>query len=74
MHVTLTDYHESTKCSWCEKEKEGVTVCFDDGFLEDLPVCWSCLQKAVKVRSRQENGRSQNPPQIASNDEVLSDS
>ena len=63
MHVTLSDYHESIACAWCEKDKEGVTVCFDDGFLKDLPVCWSCLQKAVKVRSRQKapGAMNQNP-------------
>jgi hypothetical protein len=52
MHVTLSAWHEQTLCTWCEKDREGVTVTFDDGFLKDSPLCWSCLQKAVKVRSR----------------------
>lgn len=53
MQVTLTAWHEQHRCTWCDKEKEGVTATFSDGFLTDAPVCWSCLAKAVKVRSRQ---------------------
>lgn len=55
MHVTLTEYHESTSCVWCEKQKEAVTISFADGFLRDLPLCWACLQKAIKVRTRQDD-------------------
>lgn len=46
--------HEQQQCGWCEKEKEAVTVTFADGFLKEAPLCWSCLQKAIRVRSRQE--------------------
>jgi hypothetical protein len=53
MTVTLTTYHEKATCTWCEREKECVTVNFDDAFLQNTPLCWKCLQKAVKVRNRQ---------------------
>jgi len=52
MNVSLSQWHEQAHCTWCEKDRESVTVSFDDGFLKDSPLCWSCLQKAVKVRSR----------------------
>jgi len=54
MHVTLSEWRESASCGWCEKDKECVSVSFDDGFLKQATLCWTCLQKAVKVRSRQE--------------------
>ena len=53
MNVTLTQYHESETCTWCERTKECVTADFDDGFLQKVPLCWSCLQQAVKVRNKQ---------------------
>ena len=28
---------------------------FDDGFLKNAPLCWGCLQKSVRVRSRQQD-------------------
>jgi len=55
MQVTLIGWQESHACTWCEKEKECVSVTFEDGFLKQSPLCWSCLQKAVKVRSRQQD-------------------
>lgn len=53
MHVVLTTWNERDTCTWCEREKECVTAAFADGFLDSVPLCWKCLQKAVKVRSRQ---------------------
>jgi len=53
MDVKLTQWHDSTTCTWCEKDREAVTVDFSDGFLKQTPLCWSCLQKAIKVRCRQ---------------------
>jgi len=52
MDVTLTAWQESEACTWCEREKECVTVAFADGFLASVPLCWRCLQKAVRVRNR----------------------
>lgn len=57
MHVTLTGWHETQSCTWCEKQKECVSVTFEDGFLKQAPLCWSCLQKAVRVRNRQEQAK-----------------
>ena len=53
MNVSLTAWHSEQACTWCEKQKECVSVSFDDGFLKNAPLCWGCLQKAVRVRSRQ---------------------
>ncbi len=55
MEVSLNAWHQQQQCTWCEKDKEGVSVTFDDGFLKNAPLCWSCLQKAVKVRSRHDH-------------------
>lgn len=52
MNVTLTAWDERAACTWCEREKECVTVVFADGFLASVPLCWRCLQKAVRVRNR----------------------
>ncbi len=53
MNVTLTAWHETDTCTWCERSKECVTADFGDGFIKTAPLCWKCLQKAVKVRARQ---------------------
>ena len=55
MNVTLTAWHETETCTWCERTKECVTADFGDGFIQNAQLCWRCLQKAVKVRSRQES-------------------
>ncbi len=54
MNLKLTDWHDSTQCTWCEKkDRECVTADFGDGFLQKAALCWSCLTKAVRVRARQ---------------------
>lgn len=54
MHVTLSSWHESAVCTWCEKDRECVATTFSDGFLKEAPLCWKCLQTAYKVRQRQQ--------------------
>ena len=54
MLVTLSTWHAEATCVWCERSAECATVSFEDGFLQDSPLCWKCLAKAVKVRSQQE--------------------
>ncbi|MDP1796579.1 MAG: hypothetical protein Q8K78_03820 [Planctomycetaceae bacterium] len=56
MHVTLTTPQEdNAHCTWCEKDdRECVVASFSDGFLKDAPLCWKCLQTAMKVRARQD--------------------
>lgn len=56
MNVTLTAWHESASCSWCEKTKACVTTSFDDGFLQNVELCFGCLQQTLKVRSRRDAG------------------
>ncbi|MGE0608310.1 MAG: hypothetical protein AB7O62_14535 [Pirellulales bacterium] len=58
MRVLLSDWHATESCTWCEKQRECVTVSFEDGFLNAATLCWNCLQKAVKVRNRQDGGQS----------------
>lgn len=69
MHVVLTSWHEQENCTWCERPKECVTVDFGDGFIRHAPLCWKCLQKAVKVRYRQRQAAANrtlaNPERIA---------
>ncbi len=53
MDVRLTAWHETETCTWCETMKECVTAVFGDGFIREAPLCWRCLQQAVRVRHRQ---------------------
>jgi len=53
MNATITAYHESEPCLWCSKTNEGVTIEFRDGFLDRGPLCFKCLQQAVRVHHRQ---------------------
>lgn len=57
MQAIITAWHESAHCTWCEQEKEAVTVDFGDGFIRSTPLCWKCLNQAVRVRHGQERGR-----------------
>lgn len=54
MNVNISKHHTSENCTWCEKTKECVTADFDDAFIGKAAMCWSCLQKAIKVQSRKE--------------------
>ena len=54
MEVKLTAWHESANCTWCEQNREAITVDFGDGFLHEAPLCWPCLERAVKVRARKD--------------------
>lgn len=65
MTVHLTQWHQEATCTWCEKSRECVTTEFGDGFLKASPLCWACLQKAVKVRSRQDKPSAAASPSAA---------
>ena len=54
MNIIISEHHTSETCTWCEKSKECVTADFNDAFIGKAAMCWSCLQKAVKVSSRKE--------------------
>ena len=66
MDAKITAWHEQDLCTWCEKERECVTVDFGDGFIRQAPLCWGCLQNAVKVRSKQDAPENQGPKKIVS--------
>lgn len=54
MEAKITAWHATNTCAWCEKDRECITAEFGDGFIGRSNLCWGCLQKAVKVRSRQD--------------------
>lgn len=56
MRAVINEYHESTTCTWCERDMEAVTVEFDGGFLQKGPLCWRCLQQATRVHFKQNGG------------------
>lgn len=58
MNVQISDWSETDSCLWCSKQRECVTVDFDDSFLQKAPLCWPCLQNAIRVRSRQAVSKS----------------
>jgi len=62
MNISISEHHTSETCTWCEKTKECVTADFNDAFIGKAAMCWSCLQKAIKVQSRKESN-----PAIGSN-------
>ena len=60
MKALITRWFASATCVWCEREKECVTAEFGDGFLAKSQICWGCLQKAIKVRSQQDQADAAN--------------
>jgi hypothetical protein len=54
MNVTISAWHESATCTWCQKDGEAVTVTFESGFLRDSDLCWKCLHQAVRVHHTQQ--------------------
>jgi len=61
MNVTISAWHESETCTWCQKNGEAVTVTFDSGFLRDSSLCWKCLQQAVRVHHTQHGEPKKKP-------------
>ena len=60
MNASITAYHENVDCTWCEKPAEGITIDFDSGFLQNAPLCFKCLQQALRVHHKQHAGQSDN--------------
>lgn len=61
MRAIISQFNESALCLWCNRTTEGVTIEFDDGFLQKGPLCWRCLQQATRVCHLQANGDGQPP-------------
>lgn len=61
MHAIISQFHESALCLWCNRTAEGVTVQFADGFLQEGPLCWRCLQQATRVHTLQESSDREPP-------------
>lgn len=62
MQATISAFYESDTCTWCEKQSEGVTVEFDNGFLQKGRLCFKCLQQAIRVHHKQNSGRTDSGP------------
>jgi hypothetical protein len=62
MRATITEFHTSTTCTWCGRDTEGVTVEFDEGFLQKGSLCWRCLQQATRVHHKQRSKADQATP------------
>jgi hypothetical protein len=56
MRAVITQFNESALCLWCNRTAEGITVEFDDGFLQKGHLCWRCLQQATRVHNLQDKG------------------
>ena len=53
MQAEIT-YLDSCKCTWCEKENEGVQTGFASGFLaKGTDLCFKCLHQALRVDHKQ---------------------
>jgi hypothetical protein len=52
VEARISAHHDTANCSWCRKERECVTVTIT-GFLAEAPVCFRCLQQAIRVRAEQ---------------------
>lgn len=66
MQAEIT-YLDSCKCTWCEKENEGVEAAFDSGFLtKGTQLCFKCLHQALRVDHKQTT--TNKPPNRTSKD------
>jgi len=61
MRAVISQFNESALCLWCNRTAEGVTVEFDDGFLQKGPLCWRCLQQATRVHNLQAQPSTETP-------------
>ena len=57
IHIHGTD--DTGACCYCEREKPVVLVTFLSGFVTESSMCWNCLQKSIRMQSRQ-NSAPQN--------------
>lgn len=60
-------YVDKCKCTWCEKENEGVEAGFASGFMaKGSPLCVKCFFQAMRVDHKQQASKKTPPDQSKS--------
>ena len=66
LKILLIPSAEKSACFWCEnKKKLTITAEFSNGFLRGKPLCFDCLERAVRVQTASEALRQEPPIQPA---------
>ncbi len=55
LKILLIPSAEKQACFWCEnKKKLTITTEFSNGFMRGKPLCFDCLERAVRVQTASE--------------------
>ena len=55
LKILLIPSAEKHACFWCEnKKKLTITTEFSNGFMRGKPLCFECLERAVRVQTTSE--------------------
>ena len=55
LKILLIPSAEKSACFWCEnKKKLTITTEFSNGFMRGKPLCFDCLERAVRVQTASE--------------------
>lgn len=66
LKILLVPLAEKSACFWCEnKKKLTISTEFSNGFLRGKPLCFDCLERAVRVQTASEALRQEPPSQPA---------
>ena len=60
LKILITPSPEKCACFWCENKKKLTVITeFNNGFLRGKPLCFDCLERAVRVQSSSEAIRAE---------------
>ncbi len=66
LKILLVPLSEKSACFWCEnKKKLTISTEFSNGFLRGKPLCFDCLERAVRVQTASEAVRQEQQSQPA---------
>lgn len=66
LKILLVPLAEKSACFWCEdKKKLTISTEFSNGFLRGKPLCFDCLERAVRVQTASEAVRQEQQGQPA---------
>ncbi len=66
LKILLVPLAEKSACFWCEnKKKLTISAEFSNGFLRGKPLCFDCLERAVRVQTASEAVRQEQQGQPA---------
>ena len=66
LKILLVPLAEKSACFWCEnKKKLTISTEFSNGFLRGKPLCFDCLERAVRVQTASEAVRQEQQSQPA---------